>query len=428
MTTSKSIASIHDKIRARFPQLEQDQFGNERVYLNSGAGSLMVDSAMSASYEASRSLNPMPGAVTPGEKATAEFHNRVRRIAADFLNAAGAEEISFHLSATNALFNLAVAMRAWSPDDGNLVVTDLDHMANVSPWEGVWGRGRGCEVRRARVTPEGTLDIDHLLDLVDGRTRIVAVTMASNGFGTIVPIHQLVGLIRQRSPALVCVDAVHHALHGPIDVQGLDVDFLVFSGYKVFGPMLGVLYGKKALLDKLDPYRVETNKNETPFKYEQGMLNNANLAGLEAALDYLLWLEAELFGTTSGAEARRPRFQRVMEAIEDYERGLSRAVLQGFGRFDSKRFRCHGLTDPSRCEERDPTFAFEVKGLAPADIKRRLWEESSVQIADGNHYSAAVFRHLGRSALCRASFAHYDDAKTARTFLGALEPLVECKS
>ena len=428
MTTSKSIASIHDKIRARFPQLERDQFGNERVYLNSGAGSLMVDSAMSASYEAARSLNPMPGAVTPGEKATAEFHNRVRRIAADFLNAAGAEEISFHLSATNALFNLAVAMRAWSPDDGNLVVTDLDHMANVSPWEGVWGRGRGCEVRRARVTPEGTLDIDHLLDLVDGRTRIVAVTMASNGFGTIVPIHQLVGLIRQRSPALVCVDAVHHALHGPIDVQGLDVDFLVFSGYKVFGPMLGVLYGKKALLDKLDPYRVETNKNETPFKYEQGMLNNANLAGLEAALDYLLWLEAELFGTTSGAEARRPRFQRVMEAIEDYERGLSRAVLQGFGRFDSKRFRCHGLTDPSRCEERDPTFAFEVKGLAPADIKRRLWEESSVQIADGNHYSAAVFRHLGRSALCRASFAHYDDAKTARTFLGALEPLVECKS
>ena len=428
MTTSKSIASIHDKIRARFPQLERDQFGNERVYLNSGAGSLMVDSAMSASYEASRSLNPMPGAVTPGEKATAEFHNRVRRIAADFLNAAGAEEISFHLSATNALFNLAVAMRAWSPDDGNLVVTDLDHMANVSPWEDVWGRGRGSEVRRARVTPEGTLDIDHLLDLVDGRTRIVAVTMASNGFGTIVPIHQLVGLIRQRSPALVCVDAVHHALHGPIDVQGLDVDFLVFSGYKVFGPMLGVLYGKKALLDKLDPYRVETNKNETPFKYEQGMLNNANLAGLEAALDYLLWLEAELFGTTSGAEARRPRFQRVMEAIEDYERGLSRAVLQGFGRFDSKRFRCHGLTDPSRCEERDPTFAFEVKGLAPADIKRRLWEESSVQIADGNHYSAAVFRHLGRSALCRASFAHYDDAKTARTFLGALEPLVECKS
>jgi len=425
MTTSKSIASIHDKIRARFPQLERDQFGNERVYLNSGAGSLMVDSAMSASYEAARSLNPMPGAVTPGEKATAELHNRVRRIAADFLNAAGAEEISFHLSATNALLNLAVAMRAWSPDDGNLVVTDLDHMANVSPWEDVWGRGRGCEVRRARVTPEGTLDIDHLLDLIDGRTRIVAVTMASNGFGTIVPIHQLVGLIRQKSSALVCVDAVHHALHGPIDVQGLDVDFLVFSGYKVFGPMLGVLYGKKALLDKLDPYRVETNKNETPFKYEQGMLNNANLAGLEAALDYLLWLEAELFGSSSGTGARRPRFQRVMEAIEDYERGLSRIVLDGFRRFDPKRFRCHGLTDPSRSEERDPTFAFEVKGLAPAEVKRRLWEESAVQIADGNHYSAAVFRHLGRSALCRASFAHYDDAKTVRTFLGALEPLIE---
>ncbi len=428
MTTPKSIPSIHEKIRARFPQLERDQFGNKRVYLNSGAGSLMVDSAMSASFEAARSLNPMPGAVTPGEKSTAEFHSRVRGIAADFLNATGAEEISFHLSATNALFNLAVAMRGWFPEHGNIVVTDLDHMANISPWEDVWGRGRGCEVRRARVTPEGTLDIDNLLSLVDRETGIVAVTMASNAFGSIVPLKELIGLVRRRSPALVCVDAVHHALHGPIDVRGMDVDALVFSGYKVFGPMLGVLYGKKALLDKLEPYRVETNKNETPFKYEQGMLNNFNLAGLEAALDYLLWLEAELFGTSSGAGPRHPRFQRVMEAIEDYERGLSRAVLEGFRRFDPNRFRCYGLTDPSRCEERDPTFAFEVEGLAPADVKRRLWEESAVQIADGNHYSAAVSRHLGRPALCRVSFAHYDDAETARVFLESLERLIEGKS
>ncbi len=425
MTTPKSIPSIHDRIRARFPQLERDEFGNKRIYLNSGAGSLMVDSAISASFEAARSFNPMPGAVTPGEKSTAEFHNRVRGVAADFLNAAAAEEISFHLSATNALFNLAVAMRAWVPDHGSIVVSDLDHMANVSPWEDVWGRGRGCDVRRARVTLEGTLDIDHLLSLVDGQTGIVAVTMASNGFGTIVPLKTLIALIRQRSPALVCVDAVHHALHGPIDVQDLDIDFLVFSGYKVFGPMLGVLYGKKALLDKLEPYRVETNKNETPFKYEQGMLNNTNLAGLEAALNYLLWLEAELFGRSSRAGLRRPRFERVMEAIQDYERGLSRIVLEGFKRFDPNRFRCYGPAHPLRCEERDPTFAFEIKGLTPADVKRRLWEESAVQIADGNHYSAAVFRHLGKLTLCRASFAHYDDEETARAFLRALESLIE---
>ena len=428
MMTPRSIPSIHDKIRARFPQLERDHFGNKRVYLNSGAGSLMVDSAMSASLEAARSLNPMPGAVTPGEKSTAEFHNRVRGIAADFLNAASGAEISFHFSATNALFNLAVAARGLLTKRHNLVVTDLDHMANISPWEDVWGRGRGCDIRRARVTPEGTLDIDNLLSLVDRETGIVAVTMASNGFGSIVPLKELIGLIRRRSPALVCVDAVHHALHGPIDVRGLDVDALVFSGYKVFGPMLGVLYGKKALLDKLEPYLVETNRNETPFKYEQGMLNNSNLAGLEAALDYLLWLEAELFGKSSGAGTRRPRFQQVMGAIEDYERGLSRIVLEGFRRFDPNRFRCYGLTDPTRCEERDPTFAFEVEGFAPVDVKRRLWEENTIQIADGNHYSAAVFRHLGRPALCRASFAHYDDAETARTFLKALGALIERKS
>jgi selenocysteine lyase/cysteine desulfurase len=233
----------------------------------------------------------MPGVVAAGETETAGLHDRVRSLAADFLHAGDGREISFHQSATAALFNLAYALRSVLGRENNLVVTDLDHMANVSPWEAVLGEGLGLEVRRARVTSEGTLDVSHLLSLVDARTGLLAVTSASNGTGSLVPLRETVAAVREKAPrCLVAVDAVHHAPHGVIDVREADCDFLVFSGYKVFGPMQGVLWGKSALLEKLRPYRVVTNKNEPPWKFEMGMLNNTSLAALGAGLEYLLWL------------------------------------------------------------------------------------------------------------------------------------------
>jgi len=228
-------------------------------------------------------------------------------------------------------------------------------------------------------------------------------------------------LVRRTSPeCLVAIDAVHHALHGPIDVRSIDCDFLAFSGYKVFGPMLGILWGKRALLDRLKPYRVETNKNEPPFKFEHGMLNNAALASLKASLEYLLWVAEQAAGPGRSFAGRREKFVFAMSAIAAYERGISRRVLEGFGGFDTRRFRCYGVADPDRVAERDPTFAFEISGQAASETKKSLWERHGIQIADGNHYSAAVYRHLGKPALCRASFAHYDTAETVDLFLAAL--------
>jgi selenocysteine lyase/cysteine desulfurase len=219
----------------------------------------------------------------------------------------------------------------------------------------------------------------------------------------------------------VAVDAVHHAPHGPIDVQESGVDFLVFSGYKTFGPMLGVLWGRAELLERLRPYRVETNKDVLPGKFEMGMLNNASIASLEAALEYLLWLAGLVGGTSAAASGRSARFRLALESVAGYERGLTRRVLEGFGRLDPSRFRLFGVAGPDRSAERVPTFAFDVAGLTATEAKRRLWEESAIQIADGNHYSAAVVRHLGRpEGICRASFAHYDNARTVDRLLEAL--------
>jgi selenocysteine lyase/cysteine desulfurase len=410
------------RIRARFPLIDSDRGGRPRVYLNTGAGSLTVDTAAEAAREAQGRLNPMPGAVVAGEIETAALHARVRALAADFLGAPEAREISFHQSATSALFALAFGLRGTIADGMNLVVTDLDHMANVSPWETVFGEGRGLEVRRARITPEGTLDRAHLLSLVDGRTALLAVTSASNGTGSLVPLAELVAAVRERSPkVLVAVDAVHHAPHGVLDVRATDVDFLVFSGYKVFGPMLGVLWGRAGHLERLRPYRVETNKDVLPGKLETGMLNNASLAALEAALDYLLWLADLAIPAGASPAGRGERFRAAMTAVSDYERTISRRVLEGLGALDPAAFRLFGLADPGRASERVPTFSFDIAGLTPTEAKRRLWEDSGLQIADGNHYSAAVYRHLKRpEGICRASFAHYDNGTTVARFLEAV--------
>ena len=416
------LETLNPKIRARFPMIDRDSQGNPRIYLNTGAGSLTVDTASEAALDAQRRLNPMPGVVAAGEAETAGLHERVRGLAADFLHAASGGEISFHQSATAALFNLAFALRGVLGPESNLVVTNLDHMANVSPWETVWGDGYGCEIRRARVTPDGRLDVGHLLSLVDGRTGLLALTSASNGTGSIVPLSPTIAAVRERAPhCLVAVDAVHLAPHGVLDVQNADCDFLVFSGYKVFGPMQGVLWGKARLLEKLRPYRVETNKNDSPWKFEMGMLNNTALAALGAALEYLLWLSDLVDQKRDDSPSK---FRSAMTAVAEYETGLTRRVLEGFGKLDPARFRLFGISDPSRAGYRVPTFAFDIAGLGPTETKKRLWDDSGIQIADGNHYSAAVVRHLGRpQGICRASFAHYDNPGTVDRFLDALARL-----
>jgi selenocysteine lyase/cysteine desulfurase len=414
----------HRTIRARFPQIAKDIHGHSRIYLNSAAGTLVVDTAARAAAQASTWLNSLPGEVFPAEIATAKFHRAIREIAADFLNAPDPDEISFHFSSTQALFNAALSMRGLVRARNNLVVTDLDHMANVSPWESVGGKWWGAHVRRARILDTGELDMDHLISLIDDATAVVAMPLASNGLGTIVPLETLIPSIRKKSPkCLICVDAVHHALHGPIDVQTLDCDLLVFSGYKVFGPMLGVMWGKREILKRMKPFRVETNKNEPPFKFEQGTLNNASLASLGAALRYIVWLADELDPQLAG-EDRRSKFRRAMTAVAAYEREITRKVLVGFRNLAPDRFRLYGNAGPVEAAFRDPTFSFEIAGIAARDIKRLLWEKAGIQIADGNHYSAAFYRHYRKDSVCRASFAHYNSPADADALVSALEGIV----
>jgi selenocysteine lyase/cysteine desulfurase len=188
--------------------------------------------------------------------------------------------------------------------------------------------------------------------------------------------------------------------------------------------MMGVLWGRAEVLERLRPYRVETNKDILPGKFEMGMLNNASIAALGAALEYLLWLAGAAAGPQEAFPDRASKFRSVMTAIAAYERSITRAVLEGFRDMGLPGFRLFGIADPARTGERVPTFAFDIGGLTATETKRRLWTRAGIQIADGNHYSAAVVRHLGRpEGICRASFAHYDTVATAGRFLEALAGL-----
>lgn len=447
-----ALRSLHGEIRRQFPARERDITGERRVYLNSAGGTLVAERSARAMEEAALRANAQDGTVGSGERATAEIHARARRAAAAFLNAPSPEEISFHQSTSHALFNLSFAFRDLLGRGNNLIVTRLDHAANVTPWESIWGEDCGLDVRQCGVRRDGTLDLKDLERLVDRRTRLIAVTCASNGLGTVVPIEEVVRIARRHgrpepprgaaretrggwSGALVVVDAVHHACHGPLDVRALDCDFLAFSGYKVFGPMLGVLWGRKRWLDALRPYRVEANENRTPVKFEQGTPNHAVLAAFSEAIDYLDALggrvesaaagHPELHATAARLAALYPdrdrrRLKWAMCAVRDFEQTLTKAALLGFSALAKRGVRLHGITDPERAAERDPTFLFEVHGRSQMEIKRLLWEDGRIEVPDGNYYSLAVYRFLKSRRTVRASFAHYDGLDTVRHFLDSL--------
>jgi selenocysteine lyase/cysteine desulfurase len=324
VSAAEALAAIvrrhHAGIRARFPALRRDLTGRRRTYLNNAGGTFLCEDSVRSMSRIARRANAQDGTITPGERATARVHAAARRAVADFLNAPSPEEISFHQSASHALFNLSFAFRDSLRPGDNLVVTRLDHAANVTPWKSFWGEDRGLEIRECGVTRDGMLDLDHLARLVDRRTRIVAVTCASNGLGSVVPIEAIVRLARRHGTprpgsrargALVVVDAVHHACHAPLDVRMLGCDFLVFSGYKVFGPMGGVLWGRRRWLTALRPYRVEANADETPFKYEQGTPNHAVLAGITGAMEYLEWLGARIERDAARRPGLKPLYREL---------------------------------------------------------------------------------------------------------------------
>jgi selenocysteine lyase/cysteine desulfurase len=428
----QAFKEYHQTIRSSFPFLECDGDGNPRVYLDSGAGTLVPRASIEAMSRAYAEWRAQPGEISPSECHTRDQIWRTRELLARFLNAPSPDEITFHLSTTHSLLNLAIAFHPMVQKHHNIIVTDADHFANISPWEVIFGERGGVEIRRLRATDRGQVDLDHLRSLVDQNTRIVAMTYAANAVGTVMPIAQIADMVHSfrddsGNGAYLVVDAVHHACHGPIDVQQSGCDFLTISGYKLFGPVLGVLWTKREHMERLDPYCVPPN----PDSFEQGTQNNAVLGAMQGALRYLLTLGNHLApfcrdDLQEYRDAETRLFKIAMTTIAQYERELTREVLRQFEAFPKGKFRHYGLrTVQDGVWTRHPTFCFEVLGKTGTEVKQLCWQLGRIEVAKGDIFSAMVNRHLDREeVVTRASFAHYDDLRTVHALTSTLDSIL----
>jgi cysteine desulfurase family protein (TIGR01976 family) len=402
-------------VRERFAALARAQEGRPVVFADAPGGTQVPQSVIDAMSRYLRESNSNTHGVFPTSVETDQLIADARVAASDFLGS-GPEEIVFGQNATTLLFSISRAIgRTLRPGD-ELVVTRLDHDANVAPWLAL-AEDTGATIRHVDFsTKDGTLDLDSLDAVLSDRTRVVAFTLASNALGTVTPAEEIVRRAR-RTNAIVVADAVHVAQHRALDVRALDIDLLACSPYKFFGPHMGILYGKRELLRELRPYKVRPSRDTVPERWETGTLAHESLAGLIAAVDYL----ASLSGSSGD---RRASVLAGMEAIRAYESELSARFLEGIRGLSGVRL--HGVADPERVAERTPTFAIRVGDQPPVETAMRL-ADRGIYVWDGDYYALEVMERLGLQSsggAVRIGFCHYNNVEEVDRVLEALREVV----
>ena len=405
------------KVRPHFPALQPRSDGTPApVFFDNPAGTQIAAEALARINEYLVLRNANHGGVFRASRESDAMVAETRAAAAAFLGAGGPREISFGQNMTSLTLHLSRSIARELSEGDEIVVTRLDHDANISPWLLV-ARDRGCTVRWVDFDPaDCSWSAETLARQVTPRTRLVAVGYASNATGTINPI-AAAAKIAHEAGAWCFVDAVHYAPHGPIDVASLGCDFLACSAYKFFGPHTGVLWGRPDLMERLSAYKVRPAEDAAPDKWETGTQSFESIAGVLGALDYLAWVGATFGAWQKGGSGRAGLFRAAMAEIRSSECALSTAMLEGLSSI--KGLRIYGITEASRMNERVPTFAFTLEGVAPRKVCQEL-DRQGISAWDGNYYAPEVTTRLGlegKGGMVRVGAAHY-------TTLAEIEHLV----
>jgi cysteine desulfurase family protein (TIGR01976 family) len=395
-------------VREQFPAL-----GDNFIFFDNGGGAQIPRVALDAVQNHLICHNVQRGGRYRHSLEVDETIQRARNSVAAFLNATSPDEIAFGMNATSfiRIVSLAIA-EIMGPPRGEIILTDLDHEANIATWLAL-GK-RGAQIRWWKVRKDGFLYIEDLEPLLTPRTRLLACAMASNALGSIVNIKE-VSRIAHGAGAEVFVDAVHYAPHGPIDVQDLGCDYLVCSGYKIFAPHMGFLWGKTAALDALPTFREDFIPDKAPMKIEVGTFVYENVAGMTAALEYLAELDS------SGDGNLRQRLLGAMETIRQYESTLSHALLDGISTI--RNAAVYGIKDTNLLHQRVPTLCFNIRNLPPEIVVSRL-ADKNIAVRDGHMYSPRLMKRLRLSpeqGAVRASLVHYNTREEVTKFVSALE-------
>lgn len=403
-----------EEIRAHFPALQRWEGGHPVAYFDGPGGTQVPRRVVDAMVDYLYHHNANTHWAYPTSAETDALLLGARTAAADLLNA-GVDEVVFGHNMTTLTFHISRALgRGWGNGD-EVIVTELDHHANVAPWQEM-ARERGVTVRTVRMDPAtGTLDWDDLRRAFTPRTRLLAIGAASNALGTINDIPAAVRLAHEHG-ALCFVDAVHYAAHGVTDVKAWDCDFLACSAYKFYGPHVGIAYGKRALLDALDVPRLEPASNESPERVETGTLNHEGIVGAGAAIEFLASLAADL---PSGA-TRRERLTAAMGGLHARGDALVARLWHGLRGIDGVTL--YGITPGTAA--RTPTVIFTVAGRTSTEVAAALVPQG-LYLSNGDFYALTVVQRLGHEAngVVRAGCACYTSEAEVDRLVAAVADL-----
>ncbi len=406
-------------VRSQFPSLSQTVNGQAAAFLDGPGGTQVPKGVIDAISAYLRHDNANTGGAYGTSRNTDAMIARARAAMADFLNC-GADEVAFGPNMTTLTFAMSRAIGRELNAGDEILVTRLDHDANVSPWTSM-AEDRGVAVRWAEINDaDCTVDMADLASKINAKTKLVAVGYASNAVGTINPVKEIVRLAHQVG-ALCYVDAVHYGPHGLIDVAALECDFLACSTYKFFGPHMGVLYGKREHLKRLRPYKVRPNTNAIPNCWEWGTLNHECIAGIEACVEYIAGLGRRAHPEVS---TRRSAIEAAYSAIHAHERGLLERMMDGLK--STPGLKIYGITDPSRFNERCTTFAVRVDGHTPLELATKLGDRGFFTW-DGNYYAMNLTEHLDvekSGGFLRIGLVHYNTAEEVDRLIVALAEIV----
>jgi len=399
-----------ESIRAKFPALKH---AAPFIFLDNAAGAQIPQQVFDAVNRHLLECNVQRGGRYAKSREVDATIARGRQSVADFVNARSSNEIAFGMNATSFIRIVSLAIGETLGERNEIVVTDMDHEANIATWLAL--ERNGAKFRWWKMRDDGNLYADDLREVLSPRTRLVAGTVTSNALGSVVDV-AAVAKVAHAAGAELFLDCVHFGPHGVIDVQAWDCDYLVCSGYKIFAPHMGFLWGKVDLLRKLPTFREDFIPNEPPLKIEAGTFVYENVAGMDAAIGYLASLgEAHASHGSAAASSRRENITRAMNAIRQYEEMLSLEMLRVLRESGAI---IYGISAKERIGQRVPTLCFNLPSVAPAEVTETM-SRANIGIRDGHLYSPRLMKRLGLSletGAVRASLVHYNTIEEIHRF------------
>jgi len=419
-----------EKIRNRFPALSIQDRGVSRIYFDNPGGTQVVDTVVESISKCLIESNANIGGSFATSRNASQVLDDAHQAMADFFNSSP-DEIIFGQNMTTLTFHVSRSIGRLLKAGDEILLSRMDHDANISPWL-LLAEDLQLKIKWLPFNPDTyEFDLEMLDEILTERTKLVCIGGASNLTGTINDVKTISTKARDLG-AISFIDAVHLAPHVSIDVQDIDCDFLVCSTYKFFGPHLGVLWGRKKILELLEPYKVRAAPSIIPSGYETGTQNHEGMAGTVATIDYFAWvgkkMAADYYTKNKNYRGRTKFIYAALDYFLEYENILTSRLIEGLNQLQNLQI--HGIQNKEDLSRRVPTISFTVKGITSKIIAEKLGKEN-IFVWNGDMYAVEAIKDLGiheSSGVVRVGAVHYNTIEEVDNFLNALETILVCHS